>query len=122
VFQNNCSSCCRVLLNKCQEEFEAGDQAMAAVDAREKAAAAKVAAGEVRPLPRTRSACSASCLLLQLKFSAGWGTPVNLRITGCAAGPCPWTLHAGCALHADVLEQEDVTLETTHPSICPSLF
>ena len=38
---------CRVLLNKCQEEFEAGDQAMAAVDAREKAAAAKVAAGEV---------------------------------------------------------------------------
>ena len=39
---------CRVLLNKCQEEFEAGDQAMAAVDAREKAAAAKVAAGEVR--------------------------------------------------------------------------
>ncbi len=30
----------RVLLNKCQEEFEEGDAAMKAVDAREKAAAA----------------------------------------------------------------------------------
>ena len=39
----------RVLLNKCQEEFEAGDNAMKAVDAREKAAAEKNASGEVRP-------------------------------------------------------------------------
>ena len=37
----------RVLLNKCQEEFEAGDSAMTAVDAREKAAAEKKASGEV---------------------------------------------------------------------------
>jgi len=36
----------RVLLNKCQEEFEAGDSAMKAVDAREKAAAEKKASGE----------------------------------------------------------------------------
>lgn len=42
-------SCRRVLLNKCQEEFEAGDNAMKAVDAREKAAAEKSASGEVRP-------------------------------------------------------------------------
>lgn len=37
-----------MLLNKCQEEFEAGDSAMKAVDAREKAAAEKKASGEVR--------------------------------------------------------------------------
>jgi hypothetical protein len=49
-----------VLLNKCQEEFEAGDQAMAAVDAREKAAAAKVAAGEVRRGEGRLARCVAS--------------------------------------------------------------
>jgi hypothetical protein len=38
----------RVLLNKCQEEFEEGDAAMKAVDAREKAAAA-TEAENVRP-------------------------------------------------------------------------
>jgi hypothetical protein len=32
----------RVLLNKCQEEFEEGDAAMKAVEARERAAAQKV--------------------------------------------------------------------------------
>lgn len=37
----------RVLLNKCQEEFEAGDEAIKAVDAREKRDAERKAAGEV---------------------------------------------------------------------------
>ena len=35
----------RLLLNKCQEEFEEGDAAMAAVEARERAQQAKDAAG-----------------------------------------------------------------------------
>jgi hypothetical protein len=65
-----------VLLNKCQEEFEAGDQAMAAVDAREKAAAAKVAAGEVRRAEgrltcRVASSCRhPSCYHCHTYFSA----------------------------------------------------
>ncbi len=47
----------RVLLNKCQEEFEEGDAAMKAVDAREKAAAA-TEAENVRPVVPRRAFCA----------------------------------------------------------------
>lgn len=68
----------RVLLNKCQEEFEEGDAAMKAVDAREKAAAA-AEAQNVRPsvqqhlwtkFAHMRLASMSSCCSISLVCSA----------------------------------------------------
>lgn len=74
---------CRVLLNKCQEEFEAGDSAMKAVDAREKAAAEKKASGEVRST-YICSTLNESCSCLTLKSSHSGSNSTSFILYFCA--------------------------------------